>query len=138
MSLGAADRKYRLSPRTPKRLLYVNEERIGGEIMKARIKEAGEVLKVADFAVIAMEHCDSHGNPLEYKPEEVELTPDTPDTPAAKEIDWEQRRWELVKAILQALYANEKWNDTQFREVAKIAIKQADAVLAEYRKGDEE
>lgn len=102
--------------------------------MKARIKETGEILKVADYAVIAMEHCDSHGNPLEYKPEDIELIPDTH---SPKEIDWEQRKFELVKAAMQGLLSTEAFSEQTESSIAKMAIEQADAVLAEYRKGNE-
>lgn len=51
------------------------------------------------------------------------------------EIDWEQRKFELVKSVLQGMWANERWNDTPYFEIAEIAIEQADTVLAEYRKG---
>lgn len=103
--------------------------------MKARIKETGEVLKVADYALIAMENCDSHGNPLEYKPEEVELIPDTP---ATDEIDWESRRFELVKAAMQGIMCNEVFSGNTEESIARMAISQADAILAEYRKGGKE
>lgn len=100
--------------------------------MKARIKKTGEILKVADYAVIAMENCDSYGNPLEYTPEQVELIPDTPTT---DNIDWEARRFELVKAAMQGLSTLRTWNTEQ--DLAEWAIKTADVVLAEYRKGGE-
>lgn len=41
--------------------------------MKARIKETGEIVNLASYAVITLDKCDSWGNPIELKPEEVEL-----------------------------------------------------------------
>lgn len=114
--------------------------------MKARVKKTGEVLKVADYAVIIMENCDSYGNPLEYKPEEVELIDDSP-ADSAKSIDWEQRRFDLVKAIAQGLCSNCEFEKDyeRFRcciswteYYSKNAIKIAEAVLTEYRKGGEQ
>ncbi len=41
--------------------------------MKARIKATGEIVNLASYATITLERCDSLGNPIELKPEEVEL-----------------------------------------------------------------
>lgn len=121
--------------------------------MKARIKKTGEILRVADYTLIAMENCNSRGNPLEYKPEEIEFIPDTP---AINEIDWEQRKFELVKAAMQGLLSNPYWMGLKKgmankstksprerasllqKDIAEEAVEFADAVLAEYRKGGEE
>ena len=44
--------------------------------MKARIKKTGEVINLASYATITLERCDSCGNPIEMKSEEVELVDD--------------------------------------------------------------
>lgn len=44
-------------------------------------------------------------------------------------IDWEQRRFELIKAALQGLSANEYLNDISFGGIADMVIEQADAVI---------
>jgi hypothetical protein len=44
--------------------------------MKARIKKTGEIVNIAEYAKITLEQCDSWGNPIEVKPEEVELIDD--------------------------------------------------------------
>lgn len=41
--------------------------------MKARIKATGEIVNLASYATITLERCDSWGNPIELKPEEIEL-----------------------------------------------------------------
>lgn len=41
--------------------------------MKVKIKKTGEIVNLADYAVITLESHDSWGNPIELKPEEVEL-----------------------------------------------------------------
>ena len=41
--------------------------------MKARIKATGEIVNLASYATITLDKCDSLGNPIELKPEEVEL-----------------------------------------------------------------
>lgn len=102
--------------------------------MKAKIKTTGEILKVADYAVIAMESCDSYGNPLEYSPEAVELIDDTP---AKDNIDWEQRRFELVKAAMQGLLSTHSPGLFDKKLLAVLSVDYADTVLAEYMKGGE-
>ncbi len=52
--------------------------------MKARIKKTGELVNIADYARIALDQCDSWGNPIELKPEDVELVQETSDS----NIDW--------------------------------------------------
>lgn len=41
--------------------------------MKAKIKKTGEIVNLASYATITLDQCDSWGNPIEMKPEEVEL-----------------------------------------------------------------
>lgn len=57
----------------------------------------------------------------------IEIIPD------GRNIDWEQRRFELVKEMIPIIppvaYTGEK------ETLAKMAVRWADAVLAEYRKG---
>lgn len=60
--------------------------------MKARIKKTGEIINIAEYAKVVLESCDSYGDPLELGFDEVEILQDKPDN-----IDWEQRRYEIVK-----------------------------------------
>lgn len=64
--------------------------------MKARIKKTGELVNLASYAKIALDACDSWGNPIELSPDEVELVQETSDS----SIDWEQRRYEIARTIL--------------------------------------
>ena len=64
--------------------------------MKVRIKKTGELVNLAPYAKITLEACDSYGNPIELRPEEVELVQETSDS----RIDWEQRRYEIARTIL--------------------------------------
>lgn len=102
--------------------------------MKARIKATGEILEIAKYSTIAMENCDSYGTPLQYLPEEIEFIDDT--IPQEK-IDWEQRRFDLVKAAMQGFCSNSAYvaNNDATVDIAAYAVSQADAVLAEYKKG---
>lgn len=44
--------------------------------MRAGIKNTGEILNIADYATITLDNHDSYGNPIEVKPEEIELIQD--------------------------------------------------------------
>lgn len=96
--------------------------------MKARIKKTGEIAKIYGVDVRVGEY----GSVTYYGADDVELIPDTPTTGS---IDWEQRRFELVKAAMQVQTIVNPAFD--YKDIAEWAIKQADAVLAEYKKGGE-
>lgn len=49
----------------------------------------------------------------------------------APEVDWEQRRYEASVTAMQGLIASRLWNAT---DVAKEAVKYADALIEELRK----
>ena len=66
--------------------------------MKARIKRTGEIIKIASYATIALDMSDSWGNPIEMKPEEIELIQDSTD-----DFDWKSFRAEAAKDILCAM-----------------------------------
>lgn len=63
--------------------------------MKARIKKTGEIVNLASYATITLDVCDSWGNPIEMKPEEIELIQDKTD-----DFDWQSFRAEAAKDIL--------------------------------------
>lgn len=92
--------------------------------MKARIKETGDPIE--DLIIY-----DSTGN--QWSLDDVELIPDTP---APKEIDWEQRRFELVKATMQGFLVHKgAMLDTL---LVNRFFELADAILEKYRKGGEQ
>lgn len=66
--------------------------------MKAKIKATGEIIDIADYARVTLDRCDSYGNPIELSFDEVEILQERSDN-----IDWEQRRYELVKVITHGL-----------------------------------
>lgn len=66
--------------------------------MKARIKKTGEIINIASYATITLDMCDSWGNPIELKPEEIELIQDK-----TIDFDWQSFRAEAAKDILCAL-----------------------------------
>lgn len=63
--------------------------------MKARIKKTGEIVNLASYATLTLDVCDSWGNPIELKPEEIELIQDKID-----DFDWQPFRAEAAKDIL--------------------------------------
>lgn len=92
--------------------------------MKARIKQSGEVFNVGGVYL---------RNGSMYEMNDVEIIHEF--NPSGLLIDWEQRKWELVKAAMQGLLSTELFCGHEDEEIARMAISQADAVLAEYRKG---
>lgn len=74
--------------------------------MKAKIIKTGEIINI-EYAQIALEKCDSYGNPISVRLEDVELIPDVKED-AFPKIDWEQRRFELAKAAMVAMIGSEK------------------------------
>lgn len=106
--------------------------------MKARIKQSGQVVVLQEDKTI---YCDGHNI---YNAEDIEILPDTP---ATNEIDWEQRRWDLVKAATQGLCSNSEFERDYERFKSKLswteyyaenAIIIANAVLKEYRKSNKD
>lgn len=71
--------------------------------MKARIKKTGEVVNLASYAMLTLESCDSWGNPIEVKPEEVELITDI-----TEDEHWQDVRERAAIAALSGLCANSK------------------------------
>ena len=110
--------------------------------MKARIKETGEIINIADYARVTLDKCDSYGNPIELSFDEVEILQERSDN-----IDWEQRRYELAKAAMQGILSNEeevgyacsgatyKENEkhTVPKAVAQFAIACADVLINELK-----
>ncbi len=48
-----------------------------------------------------------------------------------KEIDWEQRRYEIAKDVLSALVPSHDWS---YEEVIRLAVKFADVLIEELKK----
>lgn len=81
--------------------------------MKVRLKN-GEVIKIADYDFVELEHCDSYGDPIQVKWDEIEQILDDDGYPLGfpkkvagaiimPNIDWETRRYETAKAMLPTL-----------------------------------
>lgn len=93
--------------------------------MKARIKKTGEIINIADCAKVTLDKCDSWGNPIELGFDETEILQEP-----TNDIDWEQRRYEIAKEVFASIY-----DIPQNKGLEKVAVRAADALIAELKKG---
>lgn len=101
--------------------------------MKARIKKTGEIINIANYAKVTLDQCDSWGDPIELEFEEVEILQEP-----TSDIDWEQRRYEISKSVLQGFCANSEPSiaqGTTFQQITGWSIEIADILIAELKKG---
>lgn len=109
--------------------------------MKARIKETGEVI---DFKGCSIEHgictwigSDNMINQRPMPPGGIEILEKNSDF---NSIDWEQRRYEIAKAAMQGILCapiveGVDPNPTPW-ELARVAVRNADALIKELKKGE--
>lgn len=113
--------------------------------MKAKLKN-GEVIKIADYDFVELEHCDSYGDPIQVKWNEINQILDDdgcplgmPKFPAGiimqSNVDWEARRYEIAKAMLPV---TSEWKDiyghrVMAGEAAIAAVAYADALIEELK-----
>ena len=101
--------------------------------MKARIKKTGEIIRLAEYAMITLEMCDSYGNPIEVKPEDVELIPDVKEDNFT-ETNWEQVRIQAAIAAIKGICSNSSSFATMNKQViVKESIGIADAFVKELK-----
>lgn len=111
--------------------------------MKVKLKN-GEVIKIADYHRIVLDSCDSWGNPIEVKWEDVkEIIDDDgcplgmPKFPAGiimqSNIDWEKVRIDAAIAMLQGLNANPSI-ELNIPTTSKLCVEFADALIEELKK----
>ncbi|MBO7280563.1 MAG: hypothetical protein J6V00_05290 [Bacteroidaceae bacterium] len=98
--------------------------------MKARIKATGEIVKLAEYAKITLDMCDSYGNPIELKPEDVELISD--DNGDTSTTDWNQARVQASIGAMQVILG--KNNYDTYKDIAAQAVGYADALIKELKK----
>lgn len=102
--------------------------------MKAKIKDTGEVVEVRPCSeplnVRLAFYETENGRKFPMFALEFE-----------KEIDWEQRRYEIAKAAMQGRLSNQYGDvlvgERDFEGVAESSVKFADALIAELKKGGE-
>lgn len=95
--------------------------------MKARIKKTGEIVNLASYAMITLDTHDSWGNPIELKPEEVELIFEE-ETP--KEID--STRMQI--ALEMAKFISKESKAIKIKDLAARSVEFADALIEELKK----
>ena len=106
--------------------------------MKARIKKTGEIINLASYATITLDMCDSWGNPIELKPEEIELIQDKTD-----DFDWQSFRNQAAKDILCAMINRESSFTRNGNPVTKhddfieMAIIDADVLISKLKEKEE-
>ena len=96
--------------------------------MKARIKETGEIVNLADYATITLDQCDSWGNPIEVRPEEIELIQDI-----TEDEHWQDVRERAAIFAMQGVMSFFGSIDYNRDIIAKLAVEQADALIAKLR-----
>lgn len=108
--------------------------------MKAKIKSTGEIVNLAPYVKIILDNCDSWGNPIELKPEEVELIQE-------QTVDerWQDVRERAAIAAMQGLISNRVYADNIARKsteggfkfldvISEDAIEMADALVEQIKK----
>ena len=98
--------------------------------MKARIKSTGEIVNLAEYARITLDMCDSYGNPIELKPEDVELISD--DNGDTSTTYWNQVRVQASIGAMQVLLG--KNNYDTYKNIATQAVGYADSLIKELKK----
>ena len=97
--------------------------------MKARIKKTGEIVNLASYATITLEQHDSWGNPIDVKPEEIELIQEP-----TEDEHWQDVRERAAIAAMQGTMNFFGSIDYNRETIAKLAVEQADALIKELRK----
>lgn len=115
--------------------------------MKVRLKN-GEVIKIADYDFVELEHCDSYGDPIQVKWDGIEAILDDDGCPLGlpkkvagaiimPNIDWETRRYEIAKAMLPNtayMDGNQYGGRLSPEQAARTAVAYADALIEELKK----
>ena len=94
--------------------------------MKARIKKTGEIVNISEYAYITLEQCDSWGNPIEMKPEDVELIQEQ-----TEDEHWQDVRERAAIAAMQGVMNCSI--DYNRETIARLAVEQADALINELK-----
>lgn len=98
--------------------------------MKVKIKATGEIVKLAEYAKITLDMCDSFGNPIELKPEDVELILDSNGDTLT--INWNQVRVQASIGAMQVLLGST--NFCTYEDIVAQAVRYADTLIKELKK----
>ena len=97
--------------------------------MKVKLKKTGEVYNIADYATIALDNCDSWGNPIEVKPEDVELIQEY-----TEDQYWKDVRERAAIAALQGTIIMLQDKGKNLGEIAEFAVDCADSLVEELKR----
>lgn len=114
--------------------------------MKAKLKDSGEIIKIADYDRVILDVCNSWGNPIEVGYEDVEQFYDDKDVPICiskietpktlevnNSVDWDKARINAAIATMQGLLSNR--TDDTIENYVNVSVKLADALIEELKKG---
>ncbi len=101
--------------------------------MKVKIKATGEIINLASYATITLEKCDSWGNPIELKPEEVELIQEQ-----TVDEHWQDVRERAAIAAMQGVMNFFGSIDYNRDTIAKLAVEQADSLVGQLKRNNHE
>lgn len=96
--------------------------------MKARIKATGEIVNIASYATVTLEQCNSWGNPIEMKPEEIELIQEP-----TEDEHWQDVRECAAIAAMQGVMNFFGSIDYNRDTIARLAVEQADALIEQLK-----
>ena len=114
--------------------------------MKARIKKTGEIVRIADYAKITLDNHDSWGNPIEIKPEDVELIQEQIEDEHWRDVRERAAiaamqgtitilggsdRYAFSEVVVEGYKGKEK---TYPKEIAQFAVACANALIEELKK----
>lgn len=97
--------------------------------MKAKIKATGEIVNIAEYAKIQLDICDSYGEPIELRPDEIEFV----DEPS-KDEHWQNIRERAAITAMQGIMNFFGSLDYNKETIAKLAVEQANALITELKK----
>lgn len=103
--------------------------------MKAKIKKTGEIVNIADYATIVLDSHDSWGNPIEVKPEEIELIQEQ-----TEDEHWQDVRERAAIAAMQSLIREIYDASNQYlfsQSIAVDAVEYADSLIEKLKKNNE-
>lgn len=104
--------------------------------MKVRIKKTGEIFKVAEYAKVAMDVCDSYGNPMEYPLNEIEIVEDSSKKLYCQpEVNWRQVGIQAAIGAMQAILISRFYDKPS--EIIYQAANYASALVRELKEREQ-
>ncbi len=96
--------------------------------MKAKIKATGEIINIASYAKITLDKCDSYGNPIEVRPEDVELIANV-----EEDSYWQNVRIQAAIAAMQGFLSRQTYK-ADLATLAKDSVRLANCLIEELKK----